>query len=94
MSPTYFDSASAFRAWLEAHGATARELWVGFYKKASGRGGITYPEAVDEALCHGWIDGVKKRVDDLAYCHRFSPRQASSNWSAANVRRAEELIAA
>jgi uncharacterized protein YdeI (YjbR/CyaY-like superfamily) len=93
VTPRYFKSAAAFRAWLAANGATARELWVGFYKKASAKGGLTYKEAVDEALCHGWIDGIKKRVDDDSYMHRFTPRTATSIWSAVNLKRMRELLA-
>jgi uncharacterized protein YdeI (YjbR/CyaY-like superfamily) len=87
----YFRSAAAFRRWLESNHATARELWVGFYRKDTGRGGITYPEAVDEALCFGWIDGIKKRVDELSYINRFTPRKPNSNWSLVNTRRGAEL---
>ena len=76
MKPTFFKSASAFRAWLAKHHGTKGELWVGFYKKASGKKGLTYPDAVDTALGFGWIDGLKKRVDDDSYVHRFSPRKA------------------
>lgn len=94
MKPRHFTSQAEFRRWLSANGAKARELWVGFYKKGSGRGGIGYKEAVDEALCFGWIDGIKKRVDDASYTHRFTPRTASSIWSAVNLRRMKELIAA
>ena len=93
MKPRYFKSAAAFRAWLAANGARARELYVGFYKKASGKGGLTYKEAVDEALCHGWIDGIKKRVDEDRYTHRFTPRTATSIWSAVNLKRMKELLA-
>ena len=91
MKPIFFRSASEFRRWLEKHHETTRELWVGFYKKHSGRRGITYAEAVDQALCYGWIDGIKKRVDDEGYTHRFSPRTSKSVWSNINARRAEEL---
>ncbi len=94
MKPTFFPSPAAFRAWLAEHHAEAGELWVGFYKKASGRGGIGYQEAVDEGLCFGWIDGIKKRVDELSYMHRFTPRRKGSRWSAANLRRVGELTAA
>ena len=66
---------------------------MGFYKKGSGRPSITWPEAVDEALCFGWIDGVRQRIDDESYMNRFTPRKADSNWSAVNVRRVEELTA-
>ena len=93
MKPRYFKSQADFRRWLDAHGATERELLVGFYKKASGRIGISYKEAVDEALCFGWIDGIKKRVDDASYTHRFTPRRSGSIWSDVNTRRATELIA-
>ena len=92
MTPTFFKSGAAFRAWLDKHGATERELWVGFYKKASGKGGLTYAEAVDAALCFGWIDGVKYRVDESSYMHRFSPRTAGSYWSAVNTKRMTQLV--
>jgi uncharacterized protein YdeI (YjbR/CyaY-like superfamily) len=94
MQPRHFKSQAEFRRWLAANGAKARELWVGFYKKASGKSGMGYKEAVDEALCAGWIDGLKKRVDEASYVHRFSPRTATSTWSAVNLRRMKELIAA
>ena len=92
VAPRFFRSREAFRAWLETHHATVAELWVGFYKKASGKGGLTYPESVDEALCFGWIDGVKKRVDDASYMHRFTPRTRDSYWSAVNARRFTQLV--
>jgi len=92
MTPKFFATLGKFRAWLTAHHATETELWVGFYKKASGRGGITYNEALDEALCFGWIDGVRKRLDDDACVQRFTPRRTGSYWSAVNVRRANGLI--
>ena len=91
MQVTFFNSPSEFRLWLEGTHAKVSELWVGFYKKDSGKLGITYPEAVDEALCFGWIDGVKKRVDAASYTHRFTPRKRKSTWSLVNIRRAEEL---
>jgi uncharacterized protein YdeI (YjbR/CyaY-like superfamily) len=91
MAPVFFKTPAEFRRWLETHHDTARELWIGMYRKASGRGGITYREALDEALCFGWIDGVRKRLDDLSYVQRFSPRKAASYWSAVNTRRAHEL---
>ena len=92
MKPRFFKTAAEFRRWLAAHHATERELIVGFYKKASGKPGISYKDAVDEALCFGWIDGIKKRVDDERYTHRFSPRKAVSIWSLVNARRVAELI--
>jgi uncharacterized protein YdeI (YjbR/CyaY-like superfamily) len=92
MTAHYFTSPAEFRRWLAAHHATERELLVGFYKKASGKPGISYKDAVDEALCFGWIDGVKKRVDEIRYTHRFTPRKAISTWSLVNTRRVGELI--
>lgn len=91
MEPTFFATPSEFRAWLEEHHHKAQELWVGFYKKSSGKPSITWPEAVDEALCHGWIDGVRKGIDDVSYTIRFTPRKPRSTWSAVNVKRAREL---
>jgi len=93
VKPRHFKSAADFREWLASNGPRARELWVGFYKKASGKGGLTYKEAVDEALCHGWIDGIKKRVDEDSYTHRFTPRTATSIWSVVNLKRMQELLA-
>ena len=92
MEPLFFATPAEFRAWLEAHHATEREVVVGFYKKASGRPSITWQESVDEALCFGWIDGIRRRVDDESYSNRFTPRKARSNWSAINIQRAQELI--
>jgi uncharacterized protein YdeI (YjbR/CyaY-like superfamily) len=89
---TVFPDAAAFRAWLERHHADTPALWVGYYRKATGKSSITYPEAVDEALCYGWIDGITFRVDDEVHTNRFTPRHRLSGWSAKNVRRAEELI--
>ena len=93
MEPTFFATPADFRAWLERHHADRSELLVGFHKKGSGRPSITWPESVDEALCFGWIDGVRRSLGEEAYTIRFSPRQARSTWSAVNVRRAEDLIA-
>ena len=94
MKAKYFKSAPDFRRWLEVHHATDRELFVGFFKKDSGKRGITYAEAVDEALCFGWIDGLKKRVDESSYTHRFTPRKPRSNWSRVNLRHVERLTTA
>jgi uncharacterized protein YdeI (YjbR/CyaY-like superfamily) len=91
MKPIFFKSQSDFRKWLDAHYATHTELWVGFYKKGSGKASITWPESVDEALCFGWIDGIRKSVDDVSYTIRFSPRKPRSVWSAINIKRAAEL---
>jgi len=92
--PVFFESARAFRDWLQAHHATERELWVGFYKKGSGRTGLTYQEAVDEALCHGWIDGKLRRIDDVCHQVRFTPRKPTSYWSTINIRKVAELTKA
>jgi uncharacterized protein YdeI (YjbR/CyaY-like superfamily) len=92
MKPAFFESAAEFRAWLAKHHASETQLLVGFHKKATGRG-ITYQEALDEALAHGWIDGVRKRLDDSSYTIRFTPRKPGSIWSVVNTRRLQELIA-
>jgi uncharacterized protein YdeI (YjbR/CyaY-like superfamily) len=91
MKIKFFQSASDFRKWLASNHGKVRELWAGFYKKKSGKVGISYPEAVDEALCFGWIDGLKKAVDDVSYTHRFTPRRLKSFWSAVNIKRVGEL---
>lgn len=93
MKPTFFKTPKDFRRWLAKHHATEAELLVGFYKVDSGKPSITWPESVDEALSHGWIDGVRRRVDDEAYTIRFTPRKATSIWSTVNIRRMAELIA-
>ncbi len=90
----YFRDPGDFRRWLETHHESATELWVGYYKKGTGEPSLTWPESVAEALCFGWIDGLRKSVDDRCYKIRFTPRKPKSNWSAINVRMAEELIAA
>ncbi|HLI50176.1 MAG TPA: YdeI/OmpD-associated family protein [Thermomicrobiaceae bacterium] len=89
----FFESPGAWRDWLAANHQSASELVLGFRKKGSGKTGISYKEAVDEALCYGWIDGVRKRIDDSSYLIRFSPRKPSSIWSAFNIKRVEELRA-
>jgi uncharacterized protein YdeI (YjbR/CyaY-like superfamily) len=94
MSPTYFPSPAAFRAWLLEHHATATELVVGYHKTGTGTPSMTWTESVREALCVGWIDGIRRRVDDSRYTIRFTPRKKGSIWSAVNVKHVEELIAA
>jgi uncharacterized protein YdeI (YjbR/CyaY-like superfamily) len=91
MKPTFFKSALDLRGWFDKHHATAPELQVGFYKKALGRG-ITYPEALDEALCFGWIDSVRRGIDAEAYTIRFTPRRPGSIWSVVNTKRVGVLI--
>jgi uncharacterized protein YdeI (YjbR/CyaY-like superfamily) len=80
-TPTFFATPAGFNRWLKRHHATASELWVGFHKRDSGRPSITWPESVDEALCYGWIDGVRKSLDAVSYMIRFTPRRPGSNWS-------------
>src|SRR5687767_2346759 len=92
MKITYFRSPGEFRKWLAKHHSAETELWVGYYKKDSGKPSVTWPESVDEALCFGWIDGVRKSVDEERYTIRFSPRRRTSIWSSVNIKRAGELI--
>jgi len=91
MHPTFFETPTTFRKWLEKNHDTATELLVGFYKTNSGRRSITWPESVDQALSFGWIDGVRKRIDDESYTIRFTPRRRGSIWSAVNIKRVAEL---
>jgi len=93
-SPLFFPSPGDWRAWLAEHHERETEVLLGLYKKASGRGGMSWSEAVDEAVCFGWIDGVRRRVDELSHSIRFTPRKARSTWSAVNIEKAERLIAA
>jgi uncharacterized protein YdeI (YjbR/CyaY-like superfamily) len=90
----FFETPEHLRRWLGDHHNSATELWIGFYKKASGRPSITYPQALDEALCFGWIDGVRYNIDGHSFRQRFSPRTAKSNWSQINIKRAQALTAA
>jgi uncharacterized protein YdeI (YjbR/CyaY-like superfamily) len=91
MEPTFFATPLELRKWLKAHHAMAQELLVGFYKRDSGKPSITWPESVDEALCVGWIDGIRKRVDESSFTIRFTPRKPGSIWSAVNIKRVEKL---
>lgn len=91
MEPNFFETPADFRAWLAEHHGTAGQLLVGFYKKGSGRKSLTWPESVDEALCFGWIDGVRRSVDDERYTIRFTPRKPGSIWSAVNIGRVRAL---
>ena len=92
MKPRFFKTPSAFRKWLAAHHAKETALWVGFHKKNSGKPSITWPESVEEALSFGWIDGIRKRIDEASYQIRFTPRKPISTWSTVNIRIAERLI--
>jgi uncharacterized protein YdeI (YjbR/CyaY-like superfamily) len=89
--PLFFATPADIRKWLRVHHQSSREQWIGFHKKASGRPSITWPESVDEALCYGWIDGLRKTIDHESYQIRFTPRRATSTWSAVNLRRVQEL---
>jgi uncharacterized protein YdeI (YjbR/CyaY-like superfamily) len=91
MEPIFFVSASDFGTWLFAHHTTDLEMWVGFYKRGTDKPTLTWPESVDQALCFGWIDGIRKSIDESSYKIRFTPRKAGSVWSAVNIRRVEEL---
>jgi uncharacterized protein YdeI (YjbR/CyaY-like superfamily) len=87
----FIKSPAEFRKWLEKNHDRASEIWVGFYKKTSGKDGISYEEAVDQALCFGWIDGLTKGVDEVSYKIRFTPRRKKSNWSAINIEKVKKL---
>ncbi len=94
LTPTnlkFFKTPAEFRKWLNKNHARVTELWIAFHKKTSGHASITYSEALDEALCYGWIDGVRKAVDDISYTQRFTPRKPKSIWSLVNIRRVNEL---
>ena len=93
MKPTFFRDAAAFHQWLAQHHDARAELLVGFHRKGTGKPSITYPEALDEALCFGWIDGVRRRLDDTSYTIRFSPRRPKSIWSHVNIARVGVLTA-
>ncbi len=90
----YFSSPAELGAWLERHHESESELWLGYWKKATGKPSLTWSQAVDEALCYGWIDGIVRRVDDERHIQRFTPRKPSSNWSAVNIAKVEQLRAA
>ncbi len=94
MDPIFFASSEDLRTWFLRHHRTSSELWVGFFKKGSKPRGVTYAEALEEALCFGWIDTTVRRVDALRYAHRFVPRRARSAWTETNVALARELIRA
>ncbi len=92
-SPLFFPTPEDFRQWLEQYHHSETKLWVGFYKKDSGRFSITWPESVDEALCFGWIDGIRKSINADSYMIRFTPRKPGSIWSAVNIKKIEALTA-
>jgi uncharacterized protein YdeI (YjbR/CyaY-like superfamily) len=92
MIPIFFTNQANFRKWLEENHKKETELLVGFYKKDSGKPNMTWSQSVDEALCFGWIDGVRRSIDNCSYCIRFTPRRPTSTWSSVNIKKAEELI--
>jgi uncharacterized protein YdeI (YjbR/CyaY-like superfamily) len=89
--PIFFPTLAQWRTWLEKNHADAAELWVGFHKKGSGKPSITWPESVDGALCFGWIDGIRKSLDETSYLIRFTPRRRQSIWSSVNIKRIRAL---
>ena len=91
MKPKFFPNPSDFRRWLEENHETAIEIIVGYYNVKSGKPVMSWSESVDEALCFGWIDGVRRKIDEESYCNRFTPRKANSNWSAVNIAKVAEL---
>ena len=91
MKPKFFPDPLKFRKWLDKNHNKKKELLIGFYKKSSGKPSITWPESVDQALCFGWIDGIRKSIDEESYSIRFTPRNPKSTWSAVNIKKVEEL---
>jgi|SRR5579872_4716954 uncharacterized protein YdeI (YjbR/CyaY-like superfamily) len=91
MTPQFFASPSELRAWLAQNHEKTAEVWVGFYKKTAGKPSVTWPEAVDAALCFGWIDGVRKSIDEISYAIRLTPRKPHSTWSAINIKKVQIL---
>ena len=91
IKPTFFDTQNKLRKWFEKNHKKEKELLVGYYKIASGKPSITWSQSVDEAICFGWIDGIRKSIDDESYCIRFTPRNPKSNWSTINVKKVNEL---
>jgi uncharacterized protein YdeI (YjbR/CyaY-like superfamily) len=91
MKPVFFKSSLEFRKWLEKNHDRATEIFVGYYKMGTGKNSMTWSESVDQALCFGWIDGVRRSIDEKRYMNRFTPRKTTSNWSAINIKKVEEL---
>jgi uncharacterized protein YdeI (YjbR/CyaY-like superfamily) len=92
MTPIYFANQKKFRKGLKENHKKETELFVGYYKVGTGKPSMTWSQSVDEALCYGWIDGIRKSVDKESYCIRFTPRKPTSNWSAVNIKKMEKLI--
>ncbi len=91
MKPIFFKTPADLRKWFEKHHDKEQELWVGMYKKSTGKPSVTWPDVVDECLCFGWIDGIRQSIDDESYTNRITPRKPRSNWSAVNIKRVQEL---
>jgi uncharacterized protein YdeI (YjbR/CyaY-like superfamily) len=91
MKPLFFAKPSDLRKWFEKNHSKETEVYVGYYKVASGKPSITWSESVDQALCFGWIDGVRNSIDEISYCNRFTPRKPTSTWSAINIKKVEDL---
>lgn len=91
MKPKFFSKPELFRKWLEKNHNNKEELWVGYYKKATGKPSIDWSESVDQALCYGWIDGLRRSIDEECYMIRFTPRKANSHWSRVNINKVKEL---
>lgn len=92
MTPIFFRDTTEFRKWLEENHQKEKEVLVGYYKVATGKPSMNWSDSVDEALCFGWIDGIRRSVDAERYCNRFTPRNPKSNWSAINIKKVEKLI--
>jgi uncharacterized protein YdeI (YjbR/CyaY-like superfamily) len=92
MKAVFFSSPDEFRKWLHKNHKKENELWVGYYKVGTKKPGMTWSQSVDEALCYGWIDGVRNAIDEESYCNRFTPRRATSNWSEINLKKVKVLI--
>ena len=91
--PIFFKGQAEYRAWLEKNHDKAAELWIGFWRKSTGKPSLTWQECVDQSLCFGWIDGIRKTIDEHSYKQRVTPRRATSMWSQINIRRVGELTA-
>ena len=92
MEPIFFPHTTQFRKWLEENHQSAREVLIGYYKINTGKPTMTWSDSVDVALCFGWIDGIRRSIDEESYCNRFTPRKPRSNWSKVNIEKAERLI--
>lgn len=92
MEPIFFSNTAEFRKWLDEHHQAATEVVVGYYKIKTGKPSMNWSDSVDEALCYGWIDGVRRSIDEQSYCNRFTPRRPRSNWSRVNIEKVERLI--